>query len=67
MARMSSNDNSSIFWTSWEVRKPSKKCTKGTRLAKAAAWLINAKSITSCTEPEASRPKPVDRVAMTSE
>ena len=57
----------SILLTSWEVRKPSKKWTKGTRPRKVAAWVMRAKSITSCTEAEQSMAKPVARQAMTSE
>ena len=53
--------------TSWEVRKPSKKCTKGTRERKVAIWAIKAASCASWTEPDESRAKPVVRVAITSE
>ncbi len=52
--------------TSWEVRKPSKKWRNGTRASSVAAWAISAKSIASCTEPDASIAKPVARAAITS-
>ena len=67
MARMVSRARRSILLTSWEVRKPSKKWTKGTRPARVAAWAMRAKSMTSCTEAEQSMAKPVVRQAMTSE
>ncbi len=57
----------SIFDTSCEVRKPSKKCSTGTRPASVAAVAMAAKSCASCTEFEASRAKPVARVDITSE
>ncbi len=50
---MSSSLSCSIFCTSCEVRKPSKKCTKGRRADSAEAWAMSAMSIASCTEPEA--------------
>ncbi len=64
---MSSNESSSIFWTSCELRKPSKKCRNGRRASRVAAWDTSARSITSCTLPEASIAHPVWRVAITSE
>ncbi len=63
----SSSSSSSIFATSCEVRKPSKKWTNGTRLFSVARWEMSAKSWASCTELEASRPNPVWRTAITSE
>ena len=57
----------SIFWISWEVRKPSKKCRKGTEAFSADTWATSAMSIASCTLLEASMAKPVWRQAMTSE
>ena len=54
IARMSSSVSCSILATSCEVRKPSKKCTNGTRASSVAACAISAKSMTSCTELEAS-------------
>jgi hypothetical protein len=53
--------------TSWEVRKPSKKCRNGTREASAEACATRAKSWASCTEPAASIAQPVGRAAITSE
>ncbi len=53
--------------TSWEVRKPSKKCRNGTRDSNVAAWAMSARSWASCTEEDASMPNPVERAAMTSE
>jgi hypothetical protein len=67
MLRISSSLSISILLTSAEVRKPSKKCRKGMRDSKVEAWAIRAKSCASCTEQEASRAKPVERVAITSE
>ena len=49
----------SIFWISCEVRNPSKKCMNGTRDLMAIRWAMPARSITSCTLPEASMAKPV--------
>ena len=66
MARRSSSVSCSTLATSCEVRKPSKKCRNGMRDSRVAAWAIRAKSMTSCTELEASRAKPVARPAMTS-
>ena len=57
---------SSTFCTSWEVRKPSKKWTKGTRALSVAEWAISAKSMTSWTLLEARRAQPVWRAAITS-
>ena len=52
--------------TSWDVRKPSKKWRNGTRASRVAAWATRARSIASCTEPDASMAKPVARAAITS-
>ena len=52
--------------TSWLVRKPSKKCRKGTRDFSVAMWAIIARSCASCTLLEASSAKPVLRAAITS-
>ena len=67
MNRMSSSVSSSIFATSCEVRKPSKKCTSGSRDRSVAAWPISAKSWASCTEALDSSEQPVCRMAMMSE
>ena len=66
MAVSAASSISSIFWISCEVRKPSKKCRKGTRARSETMWAIPAKSITSCTEEVASMAKPVWRAAITS-
>ena len=57
----------SIFCTSWEVRKPSKKCMNGTRDSSVAACATSARSCASCTSEEAIIAMPVWRQAMTSE
>ena len=67
MALMSSKLTSSIFWTSWDVLKPSKKCIKGILDSSVAAWEMRAKSIASCTFWEHNMAKPVERAAITSE
>ncbi len=51
---------------SWEVRKPSKKWRKGTRVRRLAAWETAAKSWASWTELAHSIAKPVVRAAITS-
>ncbi|GBU21516.1 hypothetical protein R80B4_01409 [Fibrobacteres bacterium R8-0-B4] len=66
IARMSSNESSCIFWSSCDVLKPSKKCTKGTRASRVAAWVMSAKSIASWTFVESSIAKPVCLTAITS-
>ena len=53
--------------TSCDVRKPSKKCTNGTRDRNVAAWATAAKSCASCTLPAASIAQPVERTCITSE
>ena len=65
-ARSSSSLRPSITFTSCEVRKPSKKCTKGTRERSVAAVAIAAKSCASCTSEEQRNAKPVPRAAITS-
>ena len=55
-----------ILFTSWEVRKPSKKCRNGTRLRKVVQWATSARSWASCTLAEASMANPVVRAAITS-
>ena len=65
--RRSSSLSSSIFASSCEVRKPSKKCRKGTRDSRVAACAIAARSWASCTEFEQRSAKPVCRQAITSE
>jgi hypothetical protein len=65
--RRSSSLRASIFATSCEVRKPSKKWRNGMRESSVAAWATAAMSWASWTEPEASIAKPVWRQAMTSE
>src|SRR5665213_3235443 len=66
-ARRSSSDSSSMVFNSCEVRNPSKKCTKGTRVRSVAACATSARSCASWTEAEASIAKPVCRIAITSE
>jgi hypothetical protein len=65
--RRSSSLSGSILATSCEVRKPSKKCRKGTRERSVAAWATAAMSCASWTEFEARSAKPVCRQAITSE
>jgi hypothetical protein len=65
--RRSSSLKDSILATSCDVRKPSKKCRKGTREARVAAWATAAMSWASWTEFEARKAKPVWRQAITSE
>ena len=55
------------MFSSWEVRKPSKKWTKGIRVRSVAAWATTARSWASCTDAEASSANPVWRIAITSE
>ncbi len=55
------------MFSSCEVRKPSKKCTNGTRDSSVAACATAARSCASCTDAEHSRAKPVWRAAITSE
>ena len=57
----------SILATSWLVRKPSKKCRKGTRARRVAAWQMAAKSWACWTLSELSMAKPVMRQDITSE
>jgi len=66
MARMWPVSIRSILLTSWEVRKPSKKWTKGTREARVEACATRARSWASCTVEEASSANPVVRAAITS-
>ncbi len=63
---MSSSASGVIRATSCDVRKPSKKCTKGTRVASVAAWATIAMSCASWTEADASSANPVGRAAITS-
>jgi hypothetical protein len=56
----------SIFVSSCDVLKPSKKCTKGTRASSVAACALTARSCASCTDAEPSIANPVDRIAITS-
>ena len=64
----SSSGSASIFATSCEVRKPSKKWRNGhARLAASPRARSSAKSCASCTEFDASSANPVGRHAMTSE
>ena len=53
--------------SSCEVRKPSKKCTNGTRERSVAACATSARSCASCTDADASSAHPVWRTCMTSE
>ena len=66
-ARTSSSSSISIVWSSCEVRKPSKKCTNGTRVSSVAAWATSARSWASWTDAAESSAKPVWRTAITSE
>ena len=52
--------------TSCDVRKPSKKCTNGTRDSSVARCAMSAKSCASCTDDEHSIAKPEARTAITS-
>ena len=54
------------FWTSCDVRKPSKKWMKGTLAFRVAALPTKARSWASWTEFEARSANPVCRTAMTS-
>ena len=54
------------MFSSWDVRNPSKKWTKGTRDSRVAACATSARSWASCTDEEARNPNPVERAAMTS-
>ena len=67
MARTVSASTATIFATSCEVRKPSKKWITGMRPASVAACAISAKSCASCGELAASMAQPVARQAMTSD
>jgi len=67
MARTIAGSSATIFATSCEVRKPSKKWISGMRPASVAACAISAKSCASCGELAASMAQPVARQAMTSE
>ena len=51
---------------SCDVRKPSKKCTNGTRDSSVAICAMAARSCASCTEADASCANPVARTAITS-
>ena len=66
-ARSTSGLNRSIVFSSWLVRKPSKKWTNGTRVRRVAAWATSAKSCASCTEEAESIAQPVIRALITSE
>ncbi len=65
-ARRSSSVSSSIFATSWDVRKPSKKCRNGMRVSSVAACATAAMSCASWTEFEHRSANPVWRQAITS-
>ena len=56
-----------MVFSSWLVRKPSKKCTNGTRVRRVAACATRAKSCASCTLEAHSIAQPVVRAAITSE
>ena len=67
MNRLSSSSVSLVrVLSSCEVRKPSKKCTIGSRVRSVAECATAAMSWASCTEAELSRQTPVCRTAMTS-
>lgn len=59
ISRIVSIGISSIFWTSWEVRKPSKKWRNGTFDSSVDAWATIAMSCASWTLFEQSIAKPV--------
>src|ERR1019366_3556522 len=61
IARISASPSTLTVLISCEVRKPSKKCTKGTRDRSVAACAISAASCASWTEPDDNRAKPVVR------
>ncbi len=67
MARICASGMTAILFSSWEVRKPSKKKMTGTRDSSVAACAINARSCASCTDAAASIAKPVIRALITSE
>ncbi len=67
MEAMSAFSNGITLDSSWEVRKPSKKCRNGTRVVSVALCATRARSCASCTELEESMAHPVARTAMTSE
>ena len=54
------------MFSSWLVRKPSKKCTKGIRVCMVATCATSAMSCASCTLAELSSATPVWRTAITS-
>ena len=56
-----------IFWISWDVRNPSKKCINGTCPLMVDKWATAAKSAHSCTLALQSIAKPVLRQPITSE
>mmetsp|Transcript_97806 Transcript_97806/g.276849 ORF Transcript_97806/g.276849 Transcript_97806/m.276849 type:complete len:372 (-) Transcript_97806:35-1150(-) len=55
-----------IVLISWDVRKPSWKCTMGTRALSVARCATSARSWQSCTHWLESMPQPVARAAITS-
>mmetsp|Transcript_85717 Transcript_85717/g.242757 ORF Transcript_85717/g.242757 Transcript_85717/m.242757 type:complete len:336 (+) Transcript_85717:2405-3412(+) len=63
---MSSTLSASMVLISCEVRKPSWKCTIGTRPLSVAMWATSARSWQSCTHWPDSMPQPVARAAITS-
>ena len=56
---ISSYVGASTLEISWLVRKPSKKCTKGTLDSNVAKCATSARSIASCTELDAIIANPV--------
>ena len=66
-AAMSSCSSGVTLESSCEVRKPSKKCRKGTRELRVAAWATRARSCASWTVAEESIAHPVERTDITSE
>ena len=67
MALRSSKSSTSIFWISWLVRKPSKKCCTGMCPLIALRCATAPMSMASCTLEEASWAQPIWRQAITSE
>ena len=66
IARNTASSINSILETSCDVRKPSKKCTKGRLDRHDAICEMSAQSIVSCTELAQSMAQPVERQAITS-
>ncbi len=59
IARNTSSLRRSRVLSSWLVRNPSKKCTKGIRVCIVDTWEMRAMSWASCTDADDSRATPV--------